>query len=152
MSKELYGADRRTFYGIFVKPHKQLKFAFIYITGGILVLYGLMMLVLSLVAKNYNELVRVYSLPEDAGLAVFESLQAARYSITAVTLVLVVAAMWAGIKISHHVFGPFVAFARQLEQIRNGNYSSRITLRKGDQFHDFKDQLNDLAASLEKKK
>ena len=46
---------------------------------------------------------------------------------------------------SHRFVGPMVAFRRQVNAIRNGNYDSRIKLRKHDAFTNFADDLNSLA-------
>ncbi len=47
------------------------------------------------------------------------------------------------------VVGPVVAFRRQVESLRRGNYKARNTLRAGDPFGDLSDDLNDLAQALE---
>ena len=52
---------------------------------------------------------------------------------------------------SHRYFGPIVAFKRHSVALKDGSYSSRIKLRKGDEFNDLAHELNDLAQSLENK-
>jgi len=47
------------------------------------------------------------------------------------------------------VVGPLVAFRRQIEALRRGDYSARNQLREGDPFTDLGSDLNDLAQALE---
>ena len=48
------------------------------------------------------------------------------------------------------VIGPTVAFKRHIRALREGNYDSRVVLRKGDAFDDVADELNLLAQALAK--
>ena len=50
---------------------------------------------------------------------------------------------------SQRIFGPAVAFRRQLEALKNGDYSARVHLRDGDAFADIERDLNELAEILE---
>jgi len=54
---------------------------------------------------------------------------------------------------THRLIGPFRPYTRHIEQLAQGDYSSRVQLRKGDldMFVDFGDKLNDLATQLEAK-
>ena len=47
------------------------------------------------------------------------------------------------------VVGPMVAFRRQIESMRRGDYSARNSLRGGDPFEELGKDLNDLAQALE---
>jgi len=54
---------------------------------------------------------------------------------------------------THRLIGPFRPFTRHIEELTKGNYSHRVTLRKGDvkMQYDYADKLNELAARLEAK-
>jgi hypothetical protein len=47
------------------------------------------------------------------------------------------------------VLGPIVAFRRQIDALRRGDYSARNTLREGSPFADLGHDLNELAQALE---
>ncbi|MDH3519042.1 MAG: hypothetical protein OEM49_01175 [Myxococcales bacterium] len=51
---------------------------------------------------------------------------------------------------AHRMIGPTVAFRRHVEALKNGDYRSRIALRKRDAFGDLADDLNELADILER--
>jgi methyl-accepting chemotaxis protein len=50
---------------------------------------------------------------------------------------------------AHRMVGPTVAFRRHVEALKNGDFSSRVVLRKGDAFRELAHELNDLAELLE---
>jgi methyl-accepting chemotaxis protein len=51
----------------------------------------------------------------------------------------------------HRLVGPSVALRRQLESLKNGDYSRRVRLRRNDAFQDLAADLNELADLLERK-
>ncbi len=57
-----------------------------------------------------------------------------------------------GLVISHRIYGPLVNFDRHIANIKKGDYSSRIVLRKNDdiKLKQMADSLNDLADRLGK--
>jgi signal transduction histidine kinase len=50
---------------------------------------------------------------------------------------------------SHRLVGPTVALRRQVEALKNGDYSARVALRRNDAFVELADDLNELARILE---
>lgn len=56
------------------------------------------------------------------------------------------------LKVSHRIFGPLVPISRHIRELQQGNYSSRVHLRKDDFMLDLKDDLNILAETLQKTK
>ncbi|MBX2880628.1 MAG: hypothetical protein KTR32_11875 [Granulosicoccus sp.] len=53
---------------------------------------------------------------------------------------------------THRLIGPLTPFKRHVDALNSGDYTSRITLRKGDIeiYADYADALNTLASSLDK--
>jgi len=49
---------------------------------------------------------------------------------------------------SHQYVGPAIPLRRHLEALKNGDYSSRVQLRRGDAFEEVAQDLNELAALL----
>jgi signal transduction histidine kinase len=56
------------------------------------------------------------------------------------------------IKLTHRFYGPIVAIRKFIRELKEGNYSSRITLRRRDELQDIAKELNSLAEALEKRK
>ena len=59
------------------------------------------------------------------------------------------AILGASVAYAHRMVGPTVAFRRHLEALKNGDYSARAQLRKGDAFTEIADDLNALAERLQ---
>jgi hypothetical protein len=148
---EKYDTNRRTLHGLLIQPHKQLGFVFIYIGGGMLALVAIMFYLLSLLDHNFTQLAHVYNIAPDVAQAMHDSLRNARITLGIPTLVILVLTFYAGLRLSHRVFGPFVPFFRHINELKSGNYASRVHLRDGDEFQDFKDALNELAVTLQEK-
>jgi hypothetical protein len=53
---------------------------------------------------------------------------------------------------THRLIGPSYAFRRHIRELKNGNYASRVVLRKGDAFPEEAEDLNELAVALDKLK
>jgi len=64
-------------------------------------------------------------------------------------LVSIPIAYYFGIRQSHRVVGPMIRLKRTLEVIGQGDYSQRITLRKGDALIELANQINKMAENLE---
>ncbi len=56
-----------------------------------------------------------------------------------------------GIRQSHRVVGPMTRLTRMLEAIGQGDFSQRITLRKGDALEDLARTINRMAENLERR-
>lgn len=60
-------------------------------------------------------------------------------------------AYYFGIRQSHKIVGPMVRLKRTIDAIGQGDYSQRITLRKGDALIDLAEKINGMAENLEKR-
>ena len=58
---------------------------------------------------------------------------------------------YVGIRQSHRVVGPMSRLKQTLEAIRQGDFSQRITLRKGDALEDLATAINRMAEGLEQR-
>jgi signal transduction histidine kinase len=93
----------------------------------------------------------VYNIAPDVAQAMHNSLRLARITLGIPTIVILVVTFYGGLRLSHKIFGPFIPFLRHVNELKSGNYASRVHLRDGDEFQDFKDALNELAVTLQKK-
>lgn len=67
-----------------------------------------------------------------------------------VSLALALISLIYGLRLSHQIYGPLIPIQRHIRNLVDGNYSSRIQLRKGDEFQELEGSLNALAEHLEK--
>lgn len=52
---------------------------------------------------------------------------------------------------SHRLYGPLIPLLRHINSLKNGNYSTRVVLRKNDELREVMLALNDLATTLEER-
>lgn len=52
--------------------------------------------------------------------------------------------------LTHRFYGPLVPIHRHIEELKKGNFTSRLKVRKKDELQELCDQLNDLSEELQK--
>lgn len=57
-----------------------------------------------------------------------------------------------GLVITHRIYGPLVPILRHIRRLNSGDYASRVHLRGKDEMGELAEALNELAATLEKKR
>jgi signal transduction histidine kinase len=57
--------------------------------------------------------------------------------------------LWLAMQLTKRLVGPITPISRHIEALNNGDYSSRISLRKNDYLEDIEVSLNELSAKLE---
>ena len=127
-----------------IKPRFQLQMAAAAVV--FLILYSLV-----LGAAIFYPLASDFSSTEDVdykaqlaftALRIHESLWPALIAISALAFI-------GTVLFSHRIAGPMYRFEKSVESLCNGDFSIRIKLRKRDEFHDFAENLNQLATYLE---
>ena len=53
--------------------------------------------------------------------------------------------------LTHRYYGPLVSIERFIDDLKEGQYKSRVTIRSKDELQDLAHKLNDLAEVLEKR-
>ena len=56
------------------------------------------------------------------------------------------------LRLTHRIYGPLVSIKRFLNELKRGNFSARVNIRKDDDLQDLVKDLNELAESLDKRK
>jgi len=72
-----------------------------------------------------------------------------RFSVGALEIMTVAIVFFISRKISFHIAGPVYAVERTLRQMSEGNLTQRLTLRKGDQFSEAAEVINELLANYQ---
>jgi methyl-accepting chemotaxis protein len=65
------------------------------------------------------------------------------------TLIYIFVVIVLSLAYGHRMIGPMVPIRRQIEALKNGDYSARVTLRKRDAFSELAEDLNELARVFE---
>lgn len=67
-------------------------------------------------------------------------------------ILLMVFMFFMGIVITHKIAGPMLVIKRKMRDIASGDFSTRVRLRRNDEFKDMQDSFNEMAEALETKK
>ena len=148
-SSQLDPSQRRQLKGKLVNPRAQLRFSLFLVAGALLILVLFSAVVIFALNRT------IVSLELSEGLQPAISLALRKSFTLTLTLVFILAgllsalAVLLGIHVSHRVFGPLVPLRRHIDELKRGNFASRVQLRKNDELVELQDSLNDLAESLE---
>lgn len=144
-------ANRRSITGKLVKPRQQLKFSFLLFSGTLLMLIVFAAVVAFALNQAMVSLEVAHALQPELATALRQSISLALTLILLLAGLFSIASIFIGIYFSHRVFGPLIPLQRHIEELRSGNYSSRVHLRKSDELVELERSLNGLAESLEAK-
>lgn len=80
----------------------------------------------------------------------FDYAYASQYWIALLVVGFLISNIVISITYTHKLIGPTIAFRNQLQRIRSGDFSKKVSLRKGDAFIELAEELNELTDTLEK--
>ncbi len=143
--------SRRPVSGRLVRPRQQLKYAMVLVCGGIVAQSVIIGSVVYFMSASIKSIAANYHLDPEVGAVITNSITSSLVLIMLVATAVAMAAILIGIKLSHRIYGPMIPFRRHIDELKDGNFSSRIRLRKDDDLLEIRDALNDLAITLEER-
>lgn len=144
-------SDRRTLRGLIVKPREQMKYTFVFMGGSMLMLMIFVGITMYVMNNSMLSIEIAYGLDPEIAAAIRRTLMGALSVVLLVSAVLSAFSLLRGLQLSHRLFGPLIPIQRHIEHLKAGDFSSRIHLRKHDEFLELQDSLNDLAAEFERR-
>lgn len=145
------GAERRTLRGLVVRPKEQLKFAFVVVGGGMFLLTSCLGLTIIYLNRVIETLEGTLRLDHDAAASIRDTVSSVLNLGLISGVVFTVLSILVGLQVSNRVYGPLIPILRHIGEMKGGNFSNRIHLRKDDELQEVQDALNDLAEDFGKK-
>lgn len=142
---------RRKLRNSLLRPSLQLKFPIVAILFAIFFAASIALTLYLAFGELYHGVMAQSDLAIYYRNAIKEQMEASIGMLGALSLANVVLIIVFSIGFTHRMVGPQVAFLRQIKKLKEGSYSSRIRLRKGDAFEDIALALNELSEILEHK-
>ncbi len=152
---QMLPTKRRSLRNLLIEPFKQVKF-------------GLYMLVLNLAFLAASAFILVKSFFEqyDHVLSIFQVVDPKMrwsfiadevfysnvYRLLLCIFLFSLIFFFTVLKLTHSYYGPLIALNRFIDELKEGNFSSRVKLRKSDELQTIASNLNELAESLQKRK
>lgn len=142
--------NRRSIRNFFIRPGPQLRVGAGFLVIILVLQSGILFGLRWPIQTFFDELQRFYRI-DGAELQTFViSIQSTLLYASLVSLALALIAIIYGLRLSHQIYGPLVPIQRHIKSLVDGDYSSRIHLREGDEFKELEGSLNALAANLER--
>jgi methyl-accepting chemotaxis protein len=141
--------SRRKTINLLLQPNLQLKLP-LYVLLLTLMFALLLWAVLCQGFEGFYEFLMLQSnVGEQIGPIIKYQTNAVIMVLSVMTIAYVILIIGLSVVYLHRLVGSTIAFSRHVRALRNGEYSSRIKLRKNDAFWELAQDMNDLAASLE---
>lgn len=144
-------SDRRTLRGLFIKPRQQLKYSFMFMGGGMMILCLFIAVVIYSVNRTLFALESAYGMDPSVAQTIRQALTSTLSISCVLSAVLAAFSFVIGLQLTHRIYGPLIPLQRHIDELRNGNFSSRVHLRKNDEMLELQEGLNSLATALESK-
>lgn len=141
---------RRTFRAFLIEPFKQIKFG-LYVAA-VCLFYVVLIACVFVYAfyKQYEQLAEIFGVAERLEILNNKVFWINGAIMGVILLAFVATLLWVVVRRTHRMYGPMVNIIGFVEKLRAGDFSARVRLRKGDDFHDVAAKLNELAETLEK--
>jgi len=145
------GKNRRKTKNILLEPQIQLRYGF-YFSSAAVIFAALLGWILYLQMQDVLELViQLTDVPQVTNELVETRLVGFFQKAAALFLGFAILCFAAGAYFTHRLVGPMVAFRRHVRSLREGSYNAKTSLRAGDDFLGFADELNALSDTLANK-
>ena len=149
MSKVLY---KRSLKNYFLKPMMQTKLGLYFILASILFAGSIIVYGYTNLAGLYDIIVELTDISDELSDVIRAKISSILMFSSILGFFYVLFTVLMSVYYTHRFVGPMVAFKRHIDNLRKGDFSSRVVLRKSDAFSDLAEELNMLAGDLEKSK
>lgn len=140
---------RRKFKNYLLQPLLQVKLGIYFIVLSLIVSIGLLWFLYYYLSPLYDMVLELTDLREEVGLVQASYLLGAGWMVAGSILLYFFATIAISIFFTHRLIGPTYAFRRHIQSLIDGDYGSRVNLRKNDAFPEVANDLNRLAEHLQ---
>jgi methyl-accepting chemotaxis protein len=150
LEPEKIGKSQRSIKNFLLMPFLQVRFGIYYVVLSIFfAIVGAFILYKNL-GKFAEVVLELTGVKDEVKDLLSEYIFPANIQIALLVGIYVIVSIVLGVKLTHSLVGPTVAFRRHIKMIREGNFEYRTKLRAGDAFDNVAEDLNSLSDSLSK--
>ena len=154
MENSIEPQSKRSLRNLLIEPLKQIRFGVYFIIITIAYTFATALLLINSFYEQYQHVMALFNVvdPHLRWELISDEVFYSNIFKMAVCFFLFLFIMFATIlRLTHRIYGPLVSIKRFLNELKSGNYSARVILRKDDDLQDLVKELNELAETLEKK-
>lgn len=137
-----------------IEPFKQMKIGVYVLAVTVIFLVVAGMLFVNAFVQQYEHVMEIFSVvdPSTKWELVLNDVFYANAVKLSAAFVTYLGVLFAVIfRLTHRYYGPLVSISRFVQQMSQGHYGNRVTIRKGDELLDLVEELNLMAAALERR-
>lgn len=135
--------------GVLIRPRQQIRYALVLAGAGMAAQAIVLGTMTYFVNSTISKAVASGAIDINVGETLTHGIMVSMSFVFLVALACAVVAVFAGVKLSHRIYGPIVPFTRHIERLKEGFYSNRMNLRRNDELTELRDALNSLAEELQ---
>lgn len=136
---------KRSLRSLLVRPNRQLKLVVASLGVAMLAMAGLTGF---LVLKVDDLITKLEPSSPEIAAYVQNTLSPALTVVLLGQVLVWAGSIFIGVLVSHRVYGPLIPIVRHIRKLAEGDYASRVRLRKGDELEEVAGALNELAEKL----
>lgn len=153
MNQTEKGRHSRTLSSTLIEPFKQIKLGIYVMVLSLTFVAGVGYLIVSAFIEQYQQVMEIFSVVGDSRLELIQN-EVFKSNIIKISVAMgfyIVLLFWTVFWITHKYYGPIVSINRFVDGLTEGDYSQRVTIRKGDELAGLVSKLNLLANALEER-
>ncbi len=145
---------KRTLKSTLIEPFKQIKLG-LYVMGVTVVFLAVAgLLFVNAFIEQYQHVMEIFNVVDPQTkweLVVNDVFWANAIKLSAAFITYLAVLFGVIFRMTHRYYGPLVSINRFVRQMANGQYSRRVKIRRGDELGELVEQLNNMAAQLERR-
>lgn len=141
--------QQRSWKNVLVDPKYQLKFVAWFTVHGVVLGVFYTALISFLVRSTFTKLVSVAGVDEADQAVLMGTFDSILIQAAGATGLFILLCAVSGLMFSHRSAGPLYRFKALFAQVRDGDFSARCHLRKGDHYQDAADLFNQMMNTVE---
>lgn len=146
--------SRRNLKSTLVEPFKQIKLGVYVIVISLMFVFATAGTIFYAFFKQYEHVMEIFNVVDPAikwELVTNDIFQQNAKIIVALCLTYIVVLFTVVFRMTHKIYGPLVGIERFVDQLSEGDFRRRVTIRRGDELQRLAGKLNQLAENLDRR-
>jgi HAMP domain-containing protein len=152
MDSEEIKRPRRNFKSLVIDPFKQMKFGLYVIGISIMFLAIFSYLFVDAFTDQYQHVMGIFNVVDPNlkwELVTNDVFKANAIRVGVFFTLYISVLFWVVFRLTHRYYGPLISIQRFVNQMKNGEYHQRCTIREKDELHTLVNSLNEMADAIE---
>ena len=144
--------DARSLNHVLIQPFKQIKIGLYFIVLSIVFMLATGFVFFQITYEQHANVMKIFNVVDSTTRWDLLSNDVVLSGLVKISVLLIgymIITLLVSITLTHRIYGPLVSINKFIQELSEGNYSKRVTIRKKDELRVLAAQLNNLAEQLE---